>query len=207
MIKVQKSVLFRALRAVSLFTSRDETRFHLCGVLFECSGDGVQLVATDGHTMGVARLSGAEWKSGPDYNRPPTFILSAEGIDSLMELKPRRGDTVDPVLELTVEDGRLWIGSRSFALVDADFPRWRLVMPERVSKLSSDRTSAIGINPLYLMRVGESCKLFAGGVRAMDFPMLTISNPPGDLDPLRLDYSHESTGDLTIVIMPMRLGL
>lgn len=128
--------------AVSKFQSTEETRYYLNGVLFE-PGNGVYLVATDGHVLGAV--------SDPlgfvnSYFGEPDMIcaLSKEGLKQCKapanEVGARRvrfmvrdGQTL---AEIYISDngspGPVVFIDRDARLIPSSYPDWRRVWPKEV---------------------------------------------------------------------------
>lgn len=119
------------LAAVSLFVSKEETRYYLNGVKLEIDADGVTYVATDGHRMFAFRddLSADEERNTmrgeiivPLAACKP-FKLTARDLrsDSFAGLS---GDCTASVHAFTRDEV-----SSGFKPIDGTFPDWRRVMP------------------------------------------------------------------------------
>ena len=210
MITIQRGVLYRALRAVALFQCKDETRFHLSGVYFETSGRELRLVATDGHTLVMAQpLATAR---GSDAG----VILAAADVAALIKaIKPLKWcESHELVLALRTgvhvsgiaraDEPPLTWEARG---VDSKFPPWRAVVPERVARPDRDTMlelpRLLGLDPRYLARAGEACVRFEEDPDHMR--TLELAASADRYGPARFDYADPDTGDLCIVIMPMRL--
>ena len=120
--RVDASVMRDMLAKTFFSVSSDETRSHLNGVLFECTGDSARMVSTDGH-----RLSLCE--------RP------LPGAQRMMALIPRRGlveirralDDSGSV-EIALQDFNVFVRTGSTTLSvrinEAAFPPWQQVVPK-----------------------------------------------------------------------------
>jgi len=191
-IKTKSDILRRCLAALLPHTaSDDETRAYLDGVYF----DGLQWVATDGHTM--AKASPVLTK----IDAPGSAILPAElckRIVTLCKGKIVRGITITVVKnDVSITNGTDTISGKS---VDSEYVRYDAVMPKAGRR--SDDSALVGVNPCYLMRAGKACKDFTTD---REFTRGVVWQMGTELDPVRLDFQCHDTGDLVIVIMPMRI--
>lgn len=193
-MEFKRQVLFNAISAVLPFASKDDTRAHLCSVLFEADGDTLNVVATDGHTLAWA-------KPLPDLRSPKakaSAILGADVAKGLADtVKPSRTER-DDVIEIRFNDGIHYtsaLGESRFGAMTANYPPFRKVVPNKV------KPSVFNANPVYLERVAKACKAFVRGGRRVD---RGVQVQGGGLDPIRFDYSHPDFGDLVAIVMPMR---
>lgn len=203
-ILIRRGALLRSLRAVAPFQCADVTRPHLCAVQFEVHDRRLRLVATDGHTMAVAApLAECEGVDG-------SALLRSEHVGELIAaMKCKRSETDQPVtmeitssldVPVTVRTAGLeW--SRPCSV--ERYPPWRAVCPDRCNE--KDRGAGVfGVDPRYLARAGDSATAFAYDPKNRTTG-LRMSVPSGVTDPIRLDYSCPYTGDLTMIVMPMRI--
>jgi DNA polymerase-3 subunit beta len=128
-----------ALKAVSLFASKEETRYYLQGVNIEFYPDCVIYAATDGHRLFVYR------DALPDGDERNT--LSGNVIIPLAHCAPFKATTralaSDPYATLEGEPFEARKGAASsfklawqgttieFKPIDGTFPDWRRVLPPR----------------------------------------------------------------------------
>jgi hypothetical protein len=201
MITVTREILYRTLRAVMLFVCEDETRFHLTSVYFDCEGDGLRVVATDGHTMTIAYPI----VRGKCYT---SLILRMEDAEALLKLL--KYDKKNGHLEIAISLGETF----NVAGADIAFERkplaekyipWRAVVPERGDKTGTIKSApgVFGLSPAYVGRAGIAAKYFGWDPKSSK--ALEVTNLPSELEPLRLDIDVTDTGTLTMVIMPMRI--
>lgn len=219
-ITITREILYRTLRAVAPFMSKDETRPNLHAIGFEAGHNehgraDLHVVATDGHTMIVARPIVAGHVVGPTAR----FTLPHARVESLIRaLKPSKA-TGHRLHELIFPpDGTLlikgwspddgWPYEEQAPIPSGPVaPPWRQVLPERapVEPLKSGGRKVPGaftLSPQYLARAGDAARLF--GVEARSPRGLSLRVPASDLDAVRLDIDEPDTGSLTIVIMPMQ---
>ncbi|PID39688.1 MAG: DNA polymerase III subunit beta [Proteobacteria bacterium] len=136
--------------------STDNTRHHLSGIYFECDGKRATMVSTDGH-----RLSKIEADLGTGPTLDAGVIIPRKGV---MEIK-RLLEPVDETCDLGFADNNIFVRAQdvvlSVALVDAQFPSYKQVIPtanekairlpraglleslKRVSLMSSERSFGI----------------------------------------------------------------
>ena len=109
--------------------STDETRHPLSGIFFECDGERATMVSTDGH-----RLSKVERtvRQGPKLANG--VIIPRKGVLELRRLL----EAVEEGCDIGFADGYVFVKARdvvlSVALVDAQFPSYRKVIPEKNDK-------------------------------------------------------------------------
>jgi len=133
--------------------SSDETRPHLCAVLFEVAKGRARMVATDGHRL--AKIE-REWKS--QVSITPPILVPRRGIVEIQ----RHLEGITGSVELGVHQAHLFVRTDgavlSVKLADAAFPPYEQVVPSgndkvailprlallealrRVSLVASDRT-------------------------------------------------------------------
>lgn len=168
---------------------QDETRFHLCGILFESNGATARMVATDGH-----RLSKADRKlTGPVLSQG--VIIPKLGAIQLRKILD--GATA---VRLAVRLPYLFVereGSLlAVKLIDAQFPPYNQVIP------GDPKTSAI-VEREALADAVDRCGLMTSEVRGIrltisaDGIALASDNP--DLGDVREELDAEVRGpDITI---------
>jgi hypothetical protein len=124
---IELTIDVRILRALSLISSRDETRFILCGIHLEADKEGITYVATDGRRMMAVRQKGeqllrepvaftirnymADMVSMDDVNKRAMRFLYFDG--ETVRLQPKK--TTDLTVQMPVLAG--------------DYPKWRSVIP------------------------------------------------------------------------------
>ena len=137
------------LAAAQRFAAVDDVRFYLNGVLVEPApdGDGVLLVATDGHRLAVLRD-----RTG-----------STDGLAVILPRVKRpalRRGAKRPEVSVTYADGRAsWsdgITVDGAAFIDGRFPDWRAILP-RAEQLQSATATTVALNTDYLADLGAIC--------------------------------------------------
>lgn len=226
-----REILYRTLRAASLFMSQDDTRFHLCGVCVEVGepvnlGGGtarrpVHFTATDGHTIGDARpVCRVE---GP----PIATTLGRASVDAMLKaLRPSKLTAeLEVALEVAASGAVTVVGAGLLGRLEYEpvrdprsgettkFPPWRQVagepraypdlppMGSRKKAPVGDGCDAFCISAAYLGRAALAAKHF--GVEAGAARGFQISVPRHPRDIIRLDIDEPDTGSLTVVVAPM----
>jgi hypothetical protein len=117
----------KALKAVALFCSKEETRYYLKGVNFQFRDDHIIMTATNGHYLTVMRQSLDEPLDSPIDDT----IIPIELIDRIKLTKH------DDKAELYVDGHKVTITHMGATYVDghidANFPDWRRITPSSVS--------------------------------------------------------------------------
>ena len=117
----------KALKAVALFVSKDETRYYLKGVNVQFREDHIIMVATNGHYLTAMRQSLDEPLDSPIADT----IIPIELIDRIKLTKH------DDKAELYVDGHKVTITYMGATYVDghidATFPDWRRITPSSVS--------------------------------------------------------------------------
>jgi DNA polymerase III beta subunit, central domain len=117
----------KALKAVALFCSKEETRYYLKGVNLQFRSDHVIMVATNGHYLTALRQSLDEPLDSPIADT----IIPIELIDRIKLTKH------DDKAELYVDGHKVTITYMGATYVDghidATFPDWRRITPFSVS--------------------------------------------------------------------------
>lgn len=159
---------------------------HLQGVLL----DGRTMVATDGLTL-VRVVFGAR---GEHLVAPVTIPTGA--CKQALKLISKSSQFVTISRDSITVDG----ASVPYTSIDAAFPPYGSIIPD-VGAYLNDVEAAIGMDPVYLQRIAKAAKDFS--VRCAGRAPLRMSCG-GPLHPIRFDR-HCAEGDLTMVLMPVRL--
>lgn len=187
MLKVTLNI--RALRAVLVAVSTEETRYYLNGINLEFTPDGVVMAATDGHRMIVLRQP---------YGEHAATAAHASVIvprDLVAKLKVR--NKVVEETDLTIaDDGRLTFehagemfgGSR----VDGTFPDYRRVMPTDLDGKPAQ------YDPIYLADFAKARKEL-GGDRTTS-PVVRYNGE----SPAVVDFAWGTDFQAIGVLMPIR---
>jgi DNA polymerase III sliding clamp (beta) subunit (PCNA family) len=117
----------KALKAVALFCSKEETRYYLKGVNLQFRSDHIIMIATNGHYLTMLRQKLDE----PLDTIPPDTIVPIEFIDTIKLSKHL------DVAELYIEAGRITVtycgATYSSGSVAASFPDTKRIIPSSVS--------------------------------------------------------------------------
>ena len=176
------------LKAAALFAATKDIRYYLNGILIESTPLQTRIVATDGHAMFCAKDDAKDDNEGTF-----TGIVPNDTIKQILAWKaPYKTET--PVIFTTNDDPAgehraEWAGNTAvFKLIDAKFPEYARVVPEKVSG------DASYINPELLMR----CKKAAEVLGTSKLGMFALKQG-GDGSAIAV-FSSEAFA----VIMPMR---
>ena len=125
MLKVTLNI--RALRAVLVAVSTEETRYYLNGINLEFTPDGVIMAATDGHRMIVLRQPYGEHAATAAH----ASVIVPRDLVAKLKIKLK---TLDETTLTIGDDGKLLFehAGESFggSRVDGTFPDYRRVVPQ-----------------------------------------------------------------------------
>lgn len=173
--------------AVFHAVSKDVTRYNLHGVLIEKDGT---LVGTDGHMLLTAtREREAE---GLDADA----ILPREDAEALKKAIPKSGHAV-----LAASDGKFeaTAGGTTLSgeLVDAEYPKWRMVRP------GGEPKATVRLDARLLERAVKAAIDYSGTGRKE--PVFLDIEVRDELAPVTLKYAREDGGELEAIVMPVRV--
>ena len=178
----------KALKAVALFCSKDETRYYLKGVNLQFRSDHVIMCATNGHMLSVIRQRFAD----PLDNPIPDTIVPIELIDRIKLHK-----SID-YAELYVDGRRIsitYIGATyQDGAIDGSFPDFRRVIPASVSGEIAQ------FDPQYITTFAKA-KALLSGIKAPLVPISHNGLSPALIDWVSCDDTHVSGFG---VLMPVR---
>lgn len=124
--KVSANQLDAMMDAVKHAICRDETRFHLNGILFESTPDGSRMVATDGH-----RLAKIEGPALPGFTLAKGIIVPRDAITELSKMLAKGdaeiGLSGKEYPHLIVRQNGT---TAAFKQIAADFPPYNQVIPQ-----------------------------------------------------------------------------
>ena len=154
-VSLASDVLLRLIAQAAYASSSDESRPHLCGVLFELADDTLTAVSTDGHRLAIASV---KTPHGPATK----LLVPAKGIAELKKLCSS-SDTVEirhsgKLILMTTSDTTVTITTSGEA-----FPPWRKVVPKtHKHSVTLDRSALLDA----VKRVAlVASKATSGGVR------------------------------------------
>ena len=141
-VVVDSEVFRKLVDRVGAFTSQDETRYHMAGILLEkqMTGDKafLRMVATDGHRLAMAD---GEVPKVEELLGERQALVPRKGVMEIRKLAEGGPGSLD--LSLTEKflyagkgDTELWV-----RLLDAEFPPYRQVMPkdnQQVARVSRE---------------------------------------------------------------------
>jgi DNA polymerase-3 subunit beta len=194
MLKVTLSI--RALRAVLVAVSSEETRYYLNGINLEFTPDGVIMAATDGHRMIVLRQPYGEHAATGAH----ASVIVPRDLVAKLKINPRMKtlDTTDLTIgddgRLTFEyAGELFGGSR----IDGSFPDYRRIVPQNVSN------EAAQYNPAYLADFAKA-RVELGAETTKKGGASPVVRYNGE-SPAVVDFAYGTGFQAIGVIMPLRV--
>jgi len=188
MLKVTLSI--RALRALLIPVSTEETRYYLNGVNLEFTPDGVIMAATDGHRMIVLRQPYGEHAATAAH----ASVIVPRDLVAKLKVNKRDGDAMTT---LTIgDDGRLTFehAGESFggSRIDGTFPDYRRIVPQDLDGKPAQ------YNPAYLADFAKARKEL-GGDRTTS-PVVRYNGE----NPAVVDFAYGTGFQAVGVIMPIR---
>jgi DNA polymerase-3 subunit beta len=194
MLKVTLSI--RALRAVLVAVSTEETRYYLNGINLEFTPDGVVMAATDGHRMIVLRQPYGEHAATGAH----ASVIVPRDLVAKLKINPRMKtlDTTDLTIgddgKLTFEHaGESYGGSR----VDGAFPDYRRVVPQELDGKPAQ------YNPAYLADFAKARQELTGNKLDKDGKGSPLVRYNGE-NPAVVDFAWGTDFQAFGVIMPLR---
>ncbi len=169
------SVLADLISLTQYSMSHDDTRPHLAGTLFECDGNVVRMVTTDGHRLSKAERKVPE-KGTKGKMKSFSMLVPHRGISELKRLLDDVKATKDKgdaqaTIEIATAGGSAFFQrddlSLSVKLADEHFPPYDKVIPSKQS-----RTVIAARGPLVeaLRRISLVANDKSGGVQLMIEP-------------------------------------
>jgi DNA polymerase-3 subunit beta len=192
MLKVTLSI--RALRAVLVAVSTEETRYYLNGVNLEFTPDGVIMAATDGHRMIVLRQPYGEHAATGAH----ASVIVPRDLVAKLKIKLKTLDTTT----LTIgDDGRLTFehAGESFggSRIDGAFPDYRRVVPKDLDGKPAQ------YNPAYLADFAKARQELTGQKADRDGKTSPIVRYNGG-SPAVVDFAWDTGFEAFGIIMPLR---
>ena len=194
MLKVTLSI--RALRAVLVAVSTEETRYYLNGVNLEFTPDGVIMAATDGHRMIVLRQPYGEHGATGAH----ASVIVPRDLVAKLQINPRM-KTLDTT-DLTIgDDGRLTFehAGESFggSRIDGSFPDYRRIVPQDLDGKPAQ------YNPAYLADFAKARQELTGQKADRDGKTSPIVRYNGG-SPAVVDFAWGTDFQAFGIIMPLR---
>lgn len=130
LVKIPLKMLEEMVSLVSFAASKDESRFHLTGILVKIGGNMLELVATDGFRLSLAQ------KPFKSSLTDQTFLLPAKTLEEIIRLaKDFVGQGEDTIALHTLADQNqvlFHFGAIDFAsrLIEGNFPDYQRVIPK-----------------------------------------------------------------------------
>lgn len=138
---IDAAVLRDLIDATLFSVCRDETRFHLAGVLVESTGEILRMVSTDGHRLSKAQRAGV-----CGLVTPSSLIVPADAMREIRRFV--RDGAVEIAIETKGTRHTLFVrqGAVTFSVktIDAAFPPYQQVIPqEHRRQVAVDRNALI----------------------------------------------------------------
>ena len=168
-----------------LSASNDRNRPHLHAVYFEADAKGIRVVATDGHQIAIYRLNEATGLG--------KSLVSRDDVEGIVAECRRAGKR--PVT-LNLTESRLETSRKlSFTPVEATFPDYRTVLPEKAEK------PFVGhVDTAKLINVARAFTMMSTSKRS--HTMRARQPSLGLLDPIV--FTSMYCADMMIILMPVR---
>jgi len=134
--QVQASVLATMIGKTLFATAKAHSHYAISGVLWQAKGKKLQLVATDGHRLALAKGSLSK-ASGKEV----TAIVPVK----LMSLIQRLADDSEETLEVRIEENQILVRTARAVLVSSlvqgNFPNYNDVIPKETTRKASMETA------------------------------------------------------------------
>jgi hypothetical protein len=200
---IERGTLRAMLEGAVLTMSKDPTRPHLHGVLFEFDIEGLAVTSTDGHrlTRTTGRYFGG---NAPVLGVATKLLIPADQATRLLKALKCPVKLADRVLDIELGDGfsvELDGATHRLTATDDNFPPYEKVIPKERDKDGTNGCNAITVSSVYMGDVAKAAKHLANP--ALKYPVSWTVD--GNRDPIRVDMRNQNAGTETvIVIMPMR---
>ena len=127
-IELPVATLARLIKRTMFSISGDETRAHLNSALFECQGDIVRMVTTDGHRLSKMHTT------VPGLDAKTSMLVPLKAVQELRKLLEEVTDNRDSTSIVLAQHGPnafFELGGVQFSvkLIDAQFPPYDAVIP------------------------------------------------------------------------------
>lgn len=180
---------------------KDETRFHLNGVLFEIAGQTLRTVATDGHRLVKREIEALPATPGDGEQIKPC-IVQRKGCAELGKLLDGKS-----TCDVAVDRGYFWIRQGDSTLVvkliDAQFPPYEQVIPKDHKRLVVVDSEALRGA---LFRARANCSETRGAVLSLATGKLTVSaGRPGESESSEALDAEFSCDPIKVCVNPAYL--
>jgi hypothetical protein len=207
-VSLPLDLVYRAISSVSIASSSDDTRPHLCGVHVRYEGDVVNFAATNGHWLAVFCVRVDDENGEPMNWKRGEFHLTNDAVKRLIKemkwIRQKWKSLIDGQ-QITFKPGRKkyvhMIGVLEMELVTHDdFPELKKVLPAKMPKKRSGGVFTIA--PQYLRKCAMAIEAACDGSFKPDSVRFEVC---GDtvLDPLII--TSPLVPELTILTMPVRI--
>ncbi len=124
-------VTHNELKAVSLAMAKDDIRFYLNGMLLECNGQTVRLVATDGPRLHIMDIAQPEpYEGEPPLSAP--VIMPRALVDWALK-SSKKGQSIAIAVVGTAITATVNGASMTATAIDGRFPDYLRVLPHSTS--------------------------------------------------------------------------
>lgn len=134
--RIESKTLKEMIDKTLFSVSNDETRYHLNGVFFELSKDGLKMVATDGHRMSLITKTVENLESPVQQG----VIIPRKGLNEIKKIL----EGVDSAVEIAIEGSQFILRSHStvlmIRLIEGKYPNYQQFIPAKLAlKMSLSR--------------------------------------------------------------------
>ena len=135
-VKVKSDLLLHMLNQVRYVIPQDDVRFYLNGVLLEVSPGKLRMVATDGHRLALCTCDvpdvGSDLK---DPEKPFDALVPRTAVEGMARVLGNMDEEVEVIMDNNSLQLRTSQERLSCKLIDGNFPSYRGVIPQKISKL------------------------------------------------------------------------
>ncbi len=126
--KIESKTLREMIDKTIFSVSSDETRYHLNGVFFEISKEGLKMVATDGHRMSLVTRKVENLESPVQQG----VIIPRKGLHEIKKIL----EGVDTTVEIALEGSQFILRSQSavlmIRLIEGKYPNYQQFIPAKL---------------------------------------------------------------------------
>lgn len=127
-IKIQESTLVQALKQTQFCMGSNDVRFFLNGLLFQCDGNELTLVATDGHRLACTHCKDCDIQFEAEQAQ---YILPRKTVQELVKYLQESEDNIEICFSsqyFSFQSDRVTIYSN---LIDGDYPAYQKLIPKQ----------------------------------------------------------------------------